>query len=572
MEKMGEMLTKLKNSLFLWIVFFLFAPFYYQLNTGGSGFELTFNIAVWAVACWLMAFGIWLICYQNRFIYPKNWFYFVLFPIVIVLVSLFSQIEHPITWLFRLLYLLGGMIFLFSLFQLTLKQSVIDKILCIIVLSSGLHALIGISQTFWPTLIVGYFPIAGDAVPRGMFQQINVQVSFMATSAIIFLYILSRPIYKNSATIVQFFLLLSFALSLYIIIASGSRTGLLSIILGFPLVLISRRKWIFSQKKLVVTLLLISLVSIYCGRSGLEFTLDKAARATAIDFSQARISMYKIGVDLIKDSPLLGHGIGDFLSVWNLKSADFMLQNPGAFLPEQITHPHNEILFWVIEAGLPALLGILVLVIGIILGLYNCGFQRGSAYAAMLIPISLHTQVELPFYISSLHWFIWLFLIFIILKHQSRKTQLGLSKAANSSLKILAILFSIGSTLFFINTARAQADLFAFKHDVELPPPYLMIAMNNIYYRPLAEEVVMRTLLRQSIINNDPQKVREFEVWAKEYTSASPRLEIYMDLLKASIYLRPEEKGCDVVVEGLKMYSRNEKLLAAKSECKRIGD
>jgi O-antigen polymerase len=58
-----------------------------------------------------------------------------------------------------------------------------------------------------------------------------------------------------------------------------------------------------------------------------------------------------------------------------------------------------------IEGGLFIIIGILTVMFVVVLALIRCGKQRSAGYVAMLIPITLHTQFEQPFYISSLHWF-----------------------------------------------------------------------------------------------------------------------------------------------------------------------
>lgn len=252
---------------------------------------------------------------------------------------------------------------------------------------------------------------------------------------------------------------------------------------------------------------------------------------------------------------------------WNSQASDFVLRHPETELPQSVNHPHNEVLFWMIEAGLPALLGIIIFALGIVIALYRCGFQRGSAYAAMLLPISFHTQVELPFYISSLHWFIWLFLIYLLLRHETKSIKLNFSRAMKSFFQIIPIVVALGLTLFMINTARAQADLYDFLYNTKTKGPYLRLALNNIYTKPYAEQVAMRSMLYSAINDNDAAKVRTFEQWALKYIKDSPELKMYEDLISASVFLRPDDKGCDAILAGLKMYAHNKALQKASIQC-----
>jgi O-antigen polymerase len=258
------------------------------------------------------------------------------------------------------------------------------------------------------------------------------------------------------------------------------------------------------------------------------------------------------------------------LLAWNKQASYFIDRHPDATLPEYVTHPHNEILFWMIEGGLLALLGILITVFGLALSLYYCGVQRGGAYAAMLLPISLHTQVELPFYISSLHWFLWLFLIYLVLRHTTTSVKVNFSSMAIGLLRSMAVVFAFGGSYFMYHCSKAQTDLFDFLYSENKQAPYLQIALNNLYFKPEAEKAAMSSMLYASIENADRKKVKTYEDWAYSYVKTSPELNVYGNLINASKYLRPEGKGCDAMRLTMKMYAQNQILRKAYSgTCKK---
>ena len=561
---------KSKFSLFLigLIFLFLIVPFYHQPNRGGSGFEITFNIPVWAVVSWIIAAGVLFVIKNKQFIYPQKWIYFFIFPVVVIIIGLATEIGQPIVWFFRQMYILGGLLFLFVLFQYQPKQKIIDQILFVLVIATGLHALLGTMQMNRPELLSSWFPLNDDFSPRGMFQQINVHASFLATGLIVTLYLITRPSYRTSSLLVNAITVISFTLAVYVVVASGSRVGLLSLLLCIPLIVWSRRKLLRPHKKLLVILFVLSCCSFGAGYAGLDRTIDKTLKLTENTYASARVAMYTIGLKLVAEQPVHGYGVGGFLGAWNEQAPDFVARHPDVTLPDFVPHPHNETLLWMVEGGLLAFIGIVFVVVGITLALVSIGFQRGGAYAAMLIPISLHTQVELPFYSSSIHWFLWLFLIFLILRHQTKTIDVHLSQAATWLIQVIAVFFVIGVTTFMVNTARAQVDLYRFSHDKNLQPPYLQVAMNNIYYKPVAEELAMRVMLYTSIENKDYARVEVFETWAKEFIQFRPALKIYEELVLASEFLRPEGNGCDAIEAGLAMYPQNEKLQQAFMGCK----
>ena len=556
-----------KHLLFYFGIISLFFPYYSTPTIGGTGLAITYNIPVWIVASWAMAAGLLLTVNSKKFVTPQLGLFFVAFPIIVIISGLLAEINQPIAWLFRVLFILGGLLFLYSLFQFNITQRVIDRCLFLLVIASGLHALFGSIQTISPQLLTPWFPNQLDFVPRGLFQQINVHASFLATGVIITLYLISRPSFRFSSLLTKSIVILAFSLSLYVIVSSGSRIGFLSILLGIPLLLWSRYKPLRTHKKLLIILFIASCGSFVAGQSGLHKTIDKTVQLKEKSYSTARIAMYTIGLELVSKNPIHGYGIGGFLSAWNKQASDFIGRHPETFMPKYILHPHNELLFWMIEGGLLALAGILAVVIGISLALYRCGFQRGGAYAAMLLPISLHTQVELPFYISSVHWFLWLLLIFLVLRHQTKRCNVNLSLSATRLVQCVAIFLAVGVPLFMFNTTRAQTDLYNYIIGKNLQPPYLQIALNNLYFQNDAERLIMRAMLDNSIKKNDLRNIRNYADWAEGYIKIWPELKVLEDMSRAYQTLSLKKERCVVVKKGLYIYKKSKTLSGNSQDC-----
>ena len=178
------------------LILFLLAPLYYQPNLGGRGLELTFNIAAWAAAVSVICCAIFLIVVRKSIGLPKRYLFFIAFPVVIIFNNLITGSSQPVPFFFREVYILGGLFFFFALFQFKLRPYQLEWILLAIVLATLAHSIIGILQVFKPDVFIGWFATKGDGVPRGIFQQINVQVSFLATGIAISFYLFSRPIAK----------------------------------------------------------------------------------------------------------------------------------------------------------------------------------------------------------------------------------------------------------------------------------------------------------------------------------------------------------------------------------------
>ena len=318
-----------------------------------------------------------------------------------------------------------------------------------VVISSLFHALAGLSQIIWLKHLPSWLPVNLNGVPTGLFQQINNQASFQVTGIIITLWLVSRPFITQGPRWRFIVLILALACSAFVVGYSGSRVGILGFLLALPLLLISRWQFVKKDRKswlLIAAVLLISISSanIIETNRGLTGALEKAAAMNAGFSGSARLGIYKIAWDTIKEKPIFGHGIGSFVRVWQLGKPAFYAQHPDAKLPEQrVAHPHNEFIFWMVEGGLVATAGLVCTMMAILLSLKELPPSRRYAYAAMLIPIALHTQVELPFYISSLHWFVFLILLFVLMQPNSRRYNLVLTHSARNLIKIVAISYAV---------------------------------------------------------------------------------------------------------------------------------
>lgn len=106
--------------------------------------------------------------------------------------------------------------------------------------------------------------------------------------------------------------------------------------------------------------------------------------------------------------PFLGWGYGGF--TWSF--SHFIAQH-GLSWPEQteLSHPHNEFLYWWVEGGLTALAGIVLLTVCGIRLFFHRPEREKMAILGCLLPILLHTQLEYPLYQSPVHWLILILLL-----------------------------------------------------------------------------------------------------------------------------------------------------------------
>ena len=364
--------TKWKPIEIMLALLFLVAPFYYHPNIGGTGLRLPNNIIVWIVANLIAGYSLYLIAARAKLNLPRYFIYIIAFPILATISGFIAGVDNPIEWLFRLLFIWCGLLFYIALFQHKLTQGRIDRLLFIIVISALIQAVIGVLQISISDILPVWMPrIQNQALlPYGVFQQINNQASYQVTALIITIFLITRPYITKGVAWKRILLFIFLGINAFIISYSGSRIGILALIVALPFAITGRWQGLVKNKQLAVASLVFIIIGVVLGNSGLNRVSDKTAQIVDGYSTSARLGIYAVSVDLIKEKPIFGHGIGNFRYKWQYEKANFYQSHPEArLIDEYVTHPHNELLFWMIEGGIVAVAGIFILIAGIFLSL-----------------------------------------------------------------------------------------------------------------------------------------------------------------------------------------------------------
>lgn len=507
------------------------------------------------------------------FYLPRNYLLILFFPTIALFSGSLSGFEISEIWLFRLLYLWGGCLFLFGLFQYNFKQGRIDRILLMIVLLGFIHACIGLLQIFPINNLPSWLPKNPSAIPTGIFQHINNQASFQVTTIILTLWLFTRPIIRYGNPWYFGLLLAVLICATFITSYSGSRVGALALLIALPLFVLGR--WVFIKKDnkrwmLIFFVFILSLLSanLLEKQRGHHSIFDKTIAMNAGFSGSARLGIYSIAIELIKEKPILGHGIGSFVEVWQRGKVDFYAKHPEATLPSQrVSHPHNEIIMWMVEGGSLAGIGLLLLVMSVLLSLKRLPHSRRYAYAAILVPIALHTQVELPFYISSIHWFVFLILLFLVMQPSRKKHFIRISVTAKKLLQFIAISGATLTTFFMSHSMAANLEFKQYitkKSPNENPFP---IAMKNLYFKNLATHQTMTSLFSISMRYGIENNIEMYAEWGEQELKHNPHIIFYRTTVEAYLYLKQKKKACDLAHEGWQIYPSDLTLQKINTRC-----
>ncbi|GLP99478.1 ligase [Methylophaga thalassica] len=548
----------------LLFLLFVVSPFYITSSIGGTGFDLPFNISVWFAATLVIGFMLWHIASSDTITLPKNYLYLLMLPAGILLSAVIAGVVEPVTWLFRILYILAGVIFLFGLFQY--KSLSVERVLFFIVLSGLLVSIYGVVQIHhWQNYIGGFLLSSKNLLPTTIFQQVNVTASYLATSILIATYLLFTSSI-NTKKAFQSLLYITILIGSYVLVTSGSRTGLLSLGVGLIFLLLGLLKSVTKQKAKLSTLIVILLVSSWAGQAGLNRTADKAYTLVKAENSEARVVIYGAALDSIQSSPIFGHGIGSYKSEWLAHSPSWYEDYQNVSMPYTLGHPHNELLMWAVEGGALAVIGILVALTSTVWLIVRFYGMISLTYFSLLLPISLHNMVELPFYISSLHWFVWLFLIYLALKNIVIDNNNLLSQMARLSLRGITIVFSLVSFLFILQTAIAQKDITDYVYGRSTDKP-LQQALINPYFQADARAMANRSVLYHAIENGDKQKIMQLLEQFQHELDTNPDLKLFEDVINGYEAIKDKEQSCFVAEHALMIYPWNGGLKQYLASC-----
>jgi len=206
------------------------------------------------------------------------------------------------------------------------------------------------------------------------------------------------------------------------------------------------------------------------------------------------------------------------------------------------------------EGGLVALGAILAGWLAVALQFRCLGWQRGGAVAALLFPIALHSQVELPFYISTLHWLVLLVLLAVLFYPGSKVKPVKLSRSAGylvtGSVFVVVPLVSV----FLAHSLLSQTGIMQYLKGRGAQPAHLNYALNNLYFRETGEYFTMRALMYSALHQGKKDNLGLFVEWAEPFLQQIPDIQIFQDLAIAYQQLERSDEALAVIERAHAIY------------------
>ena len=416
-------------SLFFWCG----AMHFYWPNNGGSGLSLPLNITSWIYAVVLAASVLMLVPRQRwRITVPAAGFTVGVF--ILTLLCLLT----PDVWQAEALLvagaLLGGVSVYLVTLQIPLTANTLTALLALLWGACVIECLAFVYQ-YWHLPGVDYWEFAWrrGTRPYGIFQQVNLMASFTACGVL-----LSAPLFLRLHR--GYRIAIGIGLG-FVLHESQSQTGYLSLVIGEVLLLA-----VFPAQRRTLLLLLLPLaLGVAIGATARHFL--SVVTVDHLTTSQVRWTVVKTSLALFVARPWMGWGVGSFAAVF--------LERAGPLGLGSISHPHNELVLWLVEGGLVGLAGALCFIAGgLWLWLHGNCWRRACLVAAL--PVVIHMLTEYPVRQSTPHW---LLLILLLRCADSARTGIRLALTSTSLIRAAGFISLLTVAPLLLLTLHTQQQL-----------------------------------------------------------------------------------------------------------------
>lgn len=312
--------------------------------------------------------------------------------------SLFLQIESPIItigdkWyasiILLLLFLIANSTFSMSSFSWSLNK-LLPSFYIIVLLSDVVLAMHGILQ------YIHIIPFHSHLGLSGSFDNPAGYAASLCAGfpAVFYIYM------HYCSKLIRGSVILAGLCVIFVVVLSGSRAGILSIVV-MCIVCFLQKTEIGSRKKYLLLLLLLFPVFVT-----LLYFFKK-------DSADGRLLIWKCSALMIKDNPVTGYGSGGFLANYMNYQAEYFARdtdNKYAMLAGDVKHPFNEYILLVVNYGLIGFL----LFLTFVYFLWKC-YRRNSCLETNIATVCLIGIAVFACFSYPLSYpFVWVMMIYSI--------------------------------------------------------------------------------------------------------------------------------------------------------------
>ncbi len=536
-----------------WVVLALYSLLgmhFFMHNQGGSGLYLPFNMVGWAFVSVLISIGIWHLTLVKQLTFSRTQLWFLAGFAILLLPFLNPQAEWNAQAQPRFLAIAVGLLLFFALSQFQFTENQRHSLLYLLLAAVAIEAVYGLVQFFllkdgnW----LGYNVKVNR--PYGIFQKDSVFSSFLAIGLGITFYLQRWDSKVLTSRWRQGLLSLILVATPLLLIQIQSRAGIYGAILATVCML--PVLWNYNRR---IFWWSVALMAISLSVGLWVYTSARAPDSYALTSGFRKLYWSHL-LSMLPQSPWLGHGYGSFEYTF---LHDFYAPEhitPGMRLMEEnLDHPHNEVLFWLHEGGIVAVIGLLIFAVGYIRSLFKCtSWAKRISLLALVLPLLFHSMVEYPFYHSVAHFF--LFIVFLWLAD----AESGLQKVYACSYwflaRVVAIFIPLIVVPFMLTGLQAAYVLTKYDRAKDKHPQVLEQIINPLPWMMMYEFQMRSVQLTFSAAMHDKAGLESYVDWAKQILHNTPRAVIYGRLVYALQQLNDNEQAQFWLDEGKRIFPR----------------
>lgn len=534
------------------------AMLFSHANLGMRGLLIPTNSLIWIVVGVVLLGSLYVMLKGDKARRPAYLFWLLACPGLIMLSGMVSGLDQPVDWFMRVVGLLLGVLFFLAMFQFRGDRRAREDLLGFILLGLCVQGIIGLAQLFAQGSFPVWIPYINSSLVLGMFQQVNVMASAMATAAVLSVWLVTLPSFSGRSLGFKLLPFVTLFISVLIVFSSGSRVGLLGLMLALGLILFARLSFLKRRKSLLAGLMFVLLAGFAAGFASGDGVLKAYSKVErlAAEGADVRPHIYRISWQLFTEKPLTGHGIGSFQRVFHERAAEYMQQRPGIYIGSApYTHPHNELLYWMVEGGALALGGILLAVGAVVVRLVKLGWQRGMAMAALLAPLGMHALVEWPFYVSAYHWILLMLLLFIAFAGRDKHVaELKISMPGRRLLAMIVVMLVIGVWGFcgtaYYYSGRIMQVLYSDNGNLA----ELQTIRKHPYFTRLSNAYLLRALFYHERSQGQLKVTPDFIQWAEDTLYHVPEAGLFRDLIRAYLYMGKDVEATEQLIRAQTLF------------------
>ena len=498
-------------------------------HMGGYGLYLPFNAIGWMFISLMIGIGLWHMASKRIVEYSQFMLYCLVGLVMLLLPLIYPNNEHSHLAIQRILGLCAGVLLFFCLQQFHFNRADRIQLLYIILMGILVQACYGLSQKFLP--LEDWF-----GRPLAILMQKNNMATFLVTGAAISLYLFIKDDEIRNSWIKAVLVLGTPFLTSILYIPLQSRTGYITFFISVLIISIGNMD---QQKKLGTWLAVAILGFIIGANSSYNSRSDENMNRSV----NTRMVLYELSYYMWKKQPFMGVGYGNYFSHLRHNYAEISSADSTILVGSgNMDHPHNETLLWMTEGGILPLFGLLIIAGGFLAILWLAKDRRQSfGIAGLILPILIHTQLELPFYLSLVHWFLFIFLLSFIDEEigEWKTKRLNLNFAP----RIIAVLIPAIVIPLMVTALQTGRVITKYERTGYKNTQLLFSAWNPKNLNKKYDVLAMSLHLSLAKKTGDKDKFQDYIEWAEDYIQHSPFSFIYYDLAKAYEAVGLREKG-----------------------------